>query len=47
MTIVFQFETVSIQIIPEKDLCFIWINGSPKWAGNKNELIKILESVHN
>lgn len=42
----FQFNTIGIQVIPEKDLCFIFTNGHPIWSGNKDQLIKILEEVH-
>jgi hypothetical protein len=42
----FQFTEISIQIIPDKDLCFIFKNGHPIWAGDKDGLIKILKSVH-
>lgn len=44
--IIFQFTTISIQVIPAKDLCFIFRNGNPIWAGTKDELINILESIH-
>lgn len=46
MTVFFQFETISIQVTPEKDLCFIFSNGHPIWGGNKDQLISILESIH-
>lgn len=42
----FQFETISIQVIPKKDLCFIFKNGHPIWAGGKDRLIELLESIH-
>lgn len=42
----FQFTSISIQVIPSKDLCFIFENGHPIWAGGKDELIEILESIH-
>ncbi len=45
MTLFFQFETISIQVIPSKDLCFIFSNGRPIWGGNKDQLIKILEQI--
>jgi hypothetical protein len=45
MTIFFQFKTISIQVIPEKDLCFIFQNGHPIWAGDKDQLIEILQSI--
>lgn len=43
--IVFQFTEISIQVIPDKDLCFIFKNGLPIWGGNKEQLIKILEEI--
>jgi hypothetical protein len=43
--IIFQFTEISIQVIPSKDLCFIFKNGFPIWTGNKDALIKILEEV--
>lgn len=43
--IYFQFTEISIQVIPEKDLCFIFKNGHPIWAGNKDKLIEILEAI--
>lgn len=44
--IYFQFTEISIQVIPSKDLCFIFLNGRPIWGGNKDQLIDILESIH-
>lgn len=44
--IFFQFTEISIQVIPEKDLCFIFKNGHPIWGGTGKELINILESIH-
>lgn len=44
--IIFQFIEISIQVIPDIDRCFIFKNGFPIWAGNKDELIKLLESIH-
>lgn len=41
----FQFTEISIQVMPAKDLCFIFKNGFPIWGGKKDELIKILESI--
>lgn len=46
MTIVIQLKELSFQIIPEKDLCFIWKSGFPIWSGCKDELIELLKSVH-
>jgi hypothetical protein len=46
MTIFFQFNTISIQVTPEKDLCFIFSMGKPIWGGTKDQLIDILESIH-
>jgi hypothetical protein len=46
MSIFFQFESISIQVIPSKDLCFIFQNGHPIWGGGKDKLIEILESIH-
>lgn len=43
--IYFQFTEISIQVIPEKDLCFIFKNGAPIWAGNKDQLIEILQAI--
>jgi hypothetical protein len=45
MTIYFQFGAISIQVIPEKDLCFIFKNGTPIWSGDRDELINILQSI--
>jgi hypothetical protein len=47
MILYFQFNQTTIQIIHDKDLCFIFNNGKPMWAGNKEELINILQSIHN
>jgi hypothetical protein len=44
-SIFFQFTEISIQVLPEKDLCFIFKNGHPIWAGNKDKLIAILKSI--
>lgn len=41
----FQFETISIQVIPSSDLCFIFQGGKPIWGGTKDQLIKILEEL--
>ena len=41
----FQFEEISIQVIPAKDLCFILKMGHPIWSGNKDQLIDILKSI--
>lgn len=46
MNIVIQLKEFSFQIIPEKDLCFIWEFGRPIWCGCKDELIELLQSVH-
>lgn len=46
MTIVINLGEFSFQIIPEKDLCFIWKNGFPIWSGDKDQLIELLKSVH-
>lgn len=43
--IIFQFTEISIQVIPSKDLCFIFKNGFPIWSGNKDELIELLTEV--
>lgn len=43
--IYFQFTTISIQVIPSKDLCFIFDSGRPIWCGNKDQLIKILKEA--
>lgn len=45
MTIYFQFNSISIQVTPDKDLCLIFRNGFPIWGGNKEQLIDILESL--
>lgn len=45
--IFFQFNEISIQVIPSKDLCFIFRSGRPIWGGSKDQLIKILKSIHN
>jgi len=45
MTLFFQFNEISIQVIPEKDLCFIFKNGHPIWAGDKGQLLKIIEQI--
>lgn len=44
--IIFQFTEISIQVMPSKDLCFIFKNGFPIWGGNKDKLIEILKSIH-
>jgi len=44
--VIFQFSEISIHVHPGKDLCFIFRNGYPIWGGNKDELIKIIESLH-
>jgi hypothetical protein len=43
--IIFQFTEISIQVIPSKDLCFIFKNGFPIWSGDKDALIEILQAV--
>lgn len=45
MTIFFQFNEISIHVIPEKDLCFIFKCGRPIWSGDKCKLIEILKSI--
>lgn len=45
MSIFFQFNEISIQVIPEKDLCFIFKNGHPIWTGVKDQLIEILKQI--
>lgn len=45
MTLFFQFNEISIQVIPEKDLCLIFKNGHPIWAGDKDQLIDILKQI--
>lgn len=45
VTIFFQFNEISIQVIPEKDLCYIFKCGHPIWAGGKDALIEILKSI--
>lgn len=44
--IIFQFREISIQVIPDIDRCIIFRNGFPIWAGQREELIDILKSVH-
>jgi hypothetical protein len=44
--IIFQFNEISIQVIPSKDICFIFKNGFPIWSGDKDQLIAILKQVH-
>lgn len=46
MTLYFQFTEITIQVIPEKDLCFIFKNGIPIWAGCKDKLIEILQEIN-
>lgn len=46
MNILFQLNELTIQVIPSKDLCFIYKQGLPIWAGGKDELIKLLKEVH-
>jgi hypothetical protein len=43
--IIFQFTSISIHVMPSKDLCFIFENGKPIWGGNKDELIKLLKEI--
>jgi hypothetical protein len=43
--IIFQFTEISIQVIPSSDACFIFKNGYPIWAGNKDQLIEILQAI--
>jgi len=45
MTLFFQFKEISIQVIPEKDLCYIFKNGWPIWCGDKDSLIEILKQI--
>ena len=46
MTIYIQLKTLTIQVIPEKDMCYIFSSGRPIWCGNKDELISLLEDVN-
>lgn len=43
--IIFQFTEISIQVIPDIDRCFIFKNGYPIWAGDKDQLIDILNEA--
>lgn len=45
MTLYFQFNEISIQVIPDKDLCYIFKCGHPIWAGDKDSLIEILKAI--
>jgi hypothetical protein len=46
MNILFNLGELSIQVIPSKDLCFIYKTGLPIWSGGKDELIRLLKEVH-
>lgn len=43
--VIFQLGEITIQVIPSPDLCFIFKNGIPLWGGNRETLIKLLESI--